>query len=275
MMSTLQPIPTELNLKLNNRHRKEGKKRIDPVKNPKSSEVKYRKTLLTLTKKIQSDINTQILPLLRSLEFEYVSDGYATAFQIAFQRLQNSYEDLNTQAQFIARAFVYAIDKANRDRFNRAVKNSIGVNLEGLVKTEGLEDVLQATVQENVNLIVSIAAQYLKNVESIVYTGTVRGNSASSMIRLIQKAGKTTASRAKLIARDQTSKLNSAITQQRSQALGATEYVWRTSGDEGVRKTHRENNGKTFRWDDPPKKTGHPGEDILCRCIAQPVINLN
>jgi len=61
-----------------------------------------------------------------------------------------------------------------------------------------------------------------------------------------------------------TSKLNSSLNQQRSQNLGVEEYVWRTAGDERVRDSHKSENGKTFGWDDPPKDTGHPGQDIQC-----------
>jgi hypothetical protein len=48
-----------------------------------------------------------------------------------------------------------------------------------------------------------------------------------------------------------------------------THYIWRTRGDPQVRRSHMENNGKVFPWDNPPE-TGHPGEDYNCRCIAEP-----
>lgn len=35
-----------------------------------------------------------------------------------------------------------------------------------------------------------------------------------------------------------------------------------------MRASHVANNGKIFSWDNPPK-TGHPGEDFGCRCIAE------
>lgn len=50
-------------------------------------------------------------------------------------------------------------------------------------------------------------------------------------------------------------------------------YVWMTAGDEKVRPSHAANDGKIFRWSDPPA-TGHPGEDIHCRCIAVPYADM-
>ena len=51
--------------------------------------------------------------------------------------------------------------------------------------------------------------------------------------------------------------------------MGIKQYIWSTSGDERVRDSHAENDGKIFSYDDPPP-TGHPGDEINCRCVAIP-----
>ena len=78
-------------------------------------------------------------------------------------------------------------------------------------------------------------------------------------------------SRAKLIARDQISKATGKLTELRQVDAGIERYKWLASGDDRVREEHAANNGKKFKWDDPPG-TGHPGEDINCRCRAIPII---
>ena len=75
-----------------------------------------------------------------------------------------------------------------------------------------------------------------------------------------------------LLSRDQTTKLNASLTKLRQESAGITEYIWQTAGDERVRPTHKANDGKKFNWDKPPAKTGHPGTDINCRCVAIPVM---
>ena len=100
------------------------------------------------------------------------------------------------------------------------------------------------------------------------------GSYIYSLKEQIKNLYKVTDNRAKLISRDQTSKLNSALTQKRAQNLGVEEYVWVTAKDDRVRPTHQANNGKIFRWDEPPKPTGNPGEDINCRCVAQPILKI-
>lgn len=223
---------------------------------------------------MKEDVLNSVGGALKQLEGEYVNDSYAQSLEEVFDRLRKAYVNIDKDARFIAGSFVDDVNSVNRKQFYAAMENAVGVSLERVVQNEGLGDVLVATTRENVNLIKSIPEQYLKSVESIVFNGTVQGSKAGSMISQIQKAGGVTERRAKLIARDQSSKINSAITQKRSQALGVTEYVWRTAGDERVRQTHKSNNGKTFSWDKPPKETGHPGTDIQCRCVAQPIINI-
>ena len=88
----------------------------------------------------------------------------------------------------------------------------------------------------------------------------------------IRKIGKFGKNRARLIARDQTAKFNDSLSQLRMLNAGIEEYEWLTARDDRVRRTHKANDGKTFRNDTPPPITGHPGHDVNCRCIRQPVI---
>lgn len=252
--------------------RGEKKKKVRPVKTPKNPEVRYRRQLDVLVKKLKNDVNTNIVPLLRQLQPEYVNDAYARTLEQAFNNLRLSYVNINQQAQIVANSFVTNSNQANKRRFYSAMEDAVGVNLQSIVQNEDLEDILVATTRENVGLIRSIPEEYFKKIETIVFTGTTQGSKAGSMIKQIQQTGKSTTKRARLIARDQSSKLNSALNQQRQQNLGVEEYIWRTAEDGRVRDSHANKNGKVFRWDDPPKDTGHPGNDIQCRCVAQPII---
>lgn len=244
------------------------------MKTPKTPEVKYRRQLQILTANLRRDTNALIVPLLKQFESEYVNDAYAKTLEQAFENLRKMYVDIGVKAKSVSNSFVTNADSNNKRRFYKAMEDAVGVNLETIIQGEGLDDILVASTQENVALIRSIPEEYFKKIETLVYSSTTQGDTAGSMIKQIQKIGKTTTSRAKLIARDQSSKLNSVLSQQRQQNLGVEEYVWRTSGDERVRDNHRSKNGKTFRWDKPPKDTGHPGQDIQCRCVAQPIIKV-
>lgn len=102
--------------------------------------------------------------------------------------------------------------------------------------------------------------------------------------------------RAAIIARDQTAKLNADLSQGRMEQAGIETYIWSTSMDERVRgvpggkyadamPSHYLMEGLICRWDDPTKYRNasgewvarpagapllHPGQDIMCRCVALP-----
>ena len=39
-----------------------------------------------------------------------------------------------------------------------------------------------------------------------------------------------------------------------------------------MRPTHVRNSGLIFDWAKPPPETGPPGQDVLCRCSAIPIV---
>ena len=175
----------------------------------------------------------------------------------------------------------------NKRQFNKTVDNVLGVDI--FVEEPWLEGQLDIFASQNAELITGMTDDELKRVSGIVQRGLQEGSSYSSIEENIYETFGITRRKARLIARDQTSKLNASLTKLRQQELGITEYVWQTSGDERVRKTHRPLDGKICRWDDPTvyknEKNGkwlkrssiggtnvHVGVDINCRCQALPEI---
>ena len=76
--------------------------------------------------------------------------------------------------------------------------------------------------------------------------------------------------RADLIARDQVSKYNGALSESNQRSVGITHYEWRGAMDARERPEHVALQGLVFSWD-KPSPLGHPGEPIQCRCVASPV----
>lgn len=140
-----------------------------------------------------------------------------------------------------------------------------------IVQAPGDEAAFQEFVRENVAKITSISEQHFSDIEKSIRESFNKGRTTKAIRAEIQNRYGVTRSRATLIARDQISKFNGQITQRKQTSLGITHYVWSSSGDERVRPTHRDNDGKVFAWNSPPPETGHPGEDYQCRCVAEPV----
>jgi SPP1 gp7 family putative phage head morphogenesis protein len=162
-----------------------------------------------------------------------------------------------------------AINSFNRGDTERQIKNVLGIDL-GTEPT--IAPHLAEFVRENARLIADIPTKLMGEVEGVISRGVRRGRLASEMAKDIGKRLDVTESRAKLIARDQVSKLNGELAQLRQTSLGVRRYIWLTSRDERVRPSHEDRDGEVFSWDNPPAD-GHPGEPINCRCVAEPVLD--
>jgi SPP1 gp7 family putative phage head morphogenesis protein len=86
--------------------------------------------------------------------------------------------------------------------------------------------------------------------------------------------------RANVIARTETGRASSVVTEARAVHIGSPGYFWRTSLDADVRPQHKRLEGSFHRWDSPPiasepsqrEMRYHPGAGPNCRCYAEPVM---
>ena len=159
----------------------------------------------------------------------------------------------------------------------------------------------QAVVDEwartQVTLITKASNDMRDAVARRVRKGVAEGQNTDEVKALIMRdlPGISTR-RAAIIARDQTAKLNADLSKGRMEQAGIETYIWSTSMDERVRglpggkyatavPSHYLMEGLICRWDDPTKYRNasgewvarpngapllHPGQDILCRCVALP-----
>lgn len=170
--------------------------------------------------------------------------------------------------------------KLSIDEWKHVVSRTLGIDLmDDYYNGDFYREILEQWVEQNLSLIKSIPQECLSEMQAITQAGFAEGRPITAISKDIQKAYSVSRSKALFIARDQTAKLNSEITQHQQRDAGVSRYVWSTSGDERVRESHAALDGKTFSWDEPPivdKKTGrraHPGEDYQCRCVALPVFD--
>lgn len=181
-------------------------------------------------------------------------------------------------------------------------RNSGGVAV-SMSQEAQLDNLKRLWVQENLDLIKSIDAETLRKIRETMadmILGTVdraeltrtlqqglyaeflpigkererKRNVPPPFGKPLEKIEREEKNRAALIGRDQVGKLNGRLTQYYQEQAGIEEYKWVTAGDERVRPAHRRLNGEVFKWKEPPPE-GHPGQPIQCRCIADPVIDLN
>ena len=163
-----------------------------------------------------------------------------------------------------------------------------------------LKDALEKWATEQVVLITKATNDMRDAVARRIRDGVKKGSLQKDITaKIMNDLPGISFRRARIIARDQTSKLNAELSSRRMGEAGLETYVWSTSHDERVRgrpkdeggiypnaiPSHWIMQGKVCRWDDPtlwrnekgewekrPAEAPslHPGQDIMCRCVALP-----
>jgi SPP1 gp7 family putative phage head morphogenesis protein len=150
----------------------------------------------------------------------------------------------------------------------------------------GIEDLINAWIAENIALIrgailgtiedPDVDKSLIGDMKSTIIDAFRRGDRVEVLRETILQRYSVSRSRADLIARDQTLKLNGQITKHRQEHAGIRQYKWITSRDDRVRPRHRDLHNKIQSWASPPRvapgRYEHPGGDFQCRCTALPVI---
>lgn len=161
------------------------------------------------------------------------------------------------------------ISLMNKEQFVKTIQSSLSVN--PIIQETYLETQLKIFQNQNTDLITKLGIDQKERVRQILYSNLSQGNGIEKIQQELINAEGIGDNKARLIARDQTNKFNGQLTQLRQEELGITSYVWTTAQDERVRPTHKVLDGEVFTWE-KGSKIGHPGSEINCRCIAQPII---
>ena len=212
--------------------------------------------------------------------FWVADDDFGLALNAAFASIESEFNTLERYAAQVASNRLMQANLANRKAFLASWSQTVGINVSSLlspsilvrgrlIDKDSAVPVIDA-IRTNVELIKSVPRQQLDKIKLAIEEGIASGDDSFALKEVIFKINGQDSRRAKLIARDQLQKLNGVLVQARQQSLGLNGYIWRTSHDERVRQSHKDNDGKQFQWNSPPRGTGHPGEDINCRCVAEP-----
>lgn len=245
--------------------------------------IQYNAKLQRLVKQVKESISKEIMPLVRQLAPEYTQDAVVTndawsdLILNAIATLVSRWSSPTVQAAGarIAGEFVQSsLKKSERD-----LKKSAGIDVFSGSKT--MQDYLHASAQQNAQLIKSIPAKYLEEVQTLVMANMRSGMRPGYIEKALQEQFGVTQRRAKMIARDQTSKIQGELNRKQQQGAGFTHFRWLTSHDSRVRHDHDvfehrvTKYGKgVYLWSDLPLEKGvpvSPGSPINCRCTAIPV----
>jgi len=219
---------------------------------------------MTKTKAVEERYVRSLQSIMRQIHKAY------EAVLIKQDALDNSFDMLGTRIMAAIPAAVttaYGTMSAGTNVANKQALSVVGIT----PNDAGIGAHIVAARDANIRLVESAHQAYAADVRAIFSDPENYGRSQDELRKLLVERGNVSESRAALIARDQTLKLNGQMMKVRQQNAGITSYTWSTSGDDRVRDEHAALEGEQFDWTSPPAP-GHPGEDIQCRCVAIPFV---
>lgn len=284
---------------LNSKPKPSKKKFVEAkaVKDPKKIELDARRRIRTLSEPIQLELD------LLAQQADTMPPAQMAA---ELERIKKTYEfQVDNVAQGFASSWVNAVNDYNRTQTIDTLRKTLGIDIATIVD-EAMKDELPILIMESASYIKSIPNYLVGRVADRVvqhYKGIPMPENRT-LRQQIKEEFKVSDGRAKVLARDQTSKMNTALTAIRQTNLGIDMYIWKTAEDERVvgrpggkypktTKLHRNHwmmQGLLCKWQDPTvysddkgktwKKRlqqmpqNHPGDDIMCRCRAAPYIDI-
>jgi hypothetical protein len=224
----------------------------------------------------------------RRLEIEYAEDlrrVYAKFVELSRSAPLAAAESLLRWARRSATRMVTALyfggaatwrEAARKGGKSRMIYGALQREMQGPVGER-----VRELVRRNAGLISSLPDKVARRaVASAALRQQQAGGRAGGLLARLQGLS---GPRAELIARTEVSKASAALTQARSEWLGLSWYLWRTSQDERVRSSHRKMENVLVNYNDPPSpealagiksKLGHyhAGQAPNDRCYQEAVV---
>lgn len=256
-------------------------KRPRPTRLPLSLERTYLRALWERIEALREAVRSELIPKLSEIQSQARRnapqtsarqdawiDDIGKAISEAVRLFGLRVTDASTRR--LASDIASQVSAFNYKEVDQQLDRALGVNV--FISEPWLEDQLKAYSVRNYDLIKSIEDREIARLNQVVTQGFAQGQRWETISDDIEATFDVSKRDAERLARDQVNKMNGELTRLRQTSLGVDKYVWTTAGDERVRDSHAAKEGKVFSWDKPPADTGHPGEDINCRCIALPVL---
>ena len=236
-----------------------------------------------LINKIYKDVFNKIFKEVKKTKTSTLATK--AAIETNLLRLKNSEQYQKFAEKFSKKLTTAGLSKTKglwRKYYEAAKERRVGILPSTF--TEFQKTMLRKTIEHNFNLIKSIPDEVMK-VYKLKYVDTLIDQIAEGKVgrKEFEKVLKTSgAKRAKLVARTEAAKLQTAIDRNSSTELGSVCYQWLSSNDKRTRPSHKAMNGVIVFWrnDDNEKPLldnmrGDAGEFPNCRCTPLTIFDEN
>lgn len=185
-------------------------------------------------------------------------------------------QNIRPWAEEVSKALILDISKRDY-RSWIDLGDEIGRSLRSEIDEAPTGQAYKQLMQEQVTLIQSLPIEASQRVHKLIMENMIGSKRPTSVAEEIMKTEHVTKSRAMLIARTETTRSSTALTQARATYIGSEGYIWQTAEDSDVRDRHKHLQGKFIKWDEPPiagenGQRYHAGAGPNCRCWTEPVL---
>ena len=259
------------------------------IHSPRGLERKMERFNRFMVKTMRKRFENMVLKKLNKTtqeKFQDAKNEQIGNYAVVYNKLYNEYKrSINKQfnnekiSQFVKNLYRQT-HATNSDQFAGTVNTNLGVNLDDVLKTDGLNSFVNAKSLESTDMLTK-----LRNETATMYKANAlrRMSAGASLKDLFEQVKKDTGMRLKrgdLIARNELKQFNAELTKKRQQNLDITKAIWQTVEDERVRPCHNRFNGQEYvigkglfcsqsgEWEEP-------GDPINCRCVSISIINFD
>jgi len=239
----------------------------DP-KYPFYAYLEYKNTL----NKLYNDLEDELL----RLEVKNAKNGFYVKNDILkdveriikkIEKITGKWDLKKVVSKWIKKTMIIHDRRVRKDNVQayKILKLPTNLKLKKVIKKD-----LEILTEYNVGLIKTVNERLKDNIKNDIYLA-LQQNKEFSIREIIKNRIGTGHRNFKLIARDQTLKFNRSLTLAKAYYAGYEEFIFKTSKDDRVRKTHAKLEGKRFKviGDNAGNRALN---DINCRCSREFII---
>lgn len=230
-------------------------------------------------KKTEQEYNyymQQVVLRIDKITKKYYNPNQPFAVNDLIYELEKYTQTLEPWARKLARKMINDINRYNIQDWMRTSRR-LGQEFKDRYKRG--DPIFEAALKlqdDEVNLIKSLPAEAAVRAQKMSQKYLASGMRPEALAEEIMATSTVSKARAKCIARTEMAKASTFLTKSRADSVGVKQFIWHTAGDQIVRDTHAELDGKIFDFDNPPYIEGEgahlPGDYPNCRCWAEPII---
>lgn len=138
------------------------------------------------------------------------------------------------------------VNKRSQATFYGRAEQAVGIPQKKLIQKEGLKPTTNALITETAVWVQKLRDETIQYFTANTLRAMTLGQSVETILSDFDDMVETRKNHAKFVAQNQIQNFNSLTTNIRAKNVGVTKAIWRTTGDEKVRPSHADRDGKTF-----------------------------